>query len=1488
MKKKLNPFLDKRNNIKIIVCLVFLIMLVIFSFNKITFSAKGEMGAFYYNGKVNYEKLKSKVESDKNRLNGDFFDIDMDNYKKTLGLGFNFGNGLDYTYMDEKLRRYKVRFSLGYNDTEYYYYETYVSQVGNIFSTSNRENPDDEYAVLELVKNDNLSLSSSSPINYLKIFVFNTYNKAQNRDLTVDLEYLELINKNGEKIINDDDILKKYNIYLDDSKVTILNYQLDITNNEFDNNVVLNAALELENFVSDYKDRPKLVYEHVYNGVIATDEELQFLKDQGFKTIKIPVTWYNHMDATGTIDPEWFDEVNSVVDRVLSYGFNVIVGIYSEANKYGWIMADWTSFNQYVDAYRYFILQIAENFKNYDSRLIIDGPGEVRNYKREFLSSSLDDYSVSDQINQIFVDEIRRSGYNNTNRFLVVNTYAAYYGNINHNGQERFVLPRDTADNKLFVGVHDYTIRDDGTLASLEFFSGKGKSYLSKYNIIMGEYGVLRDESLEKKIKLMNRSIPLAYELGIPMIYWDDGGGYALMKKKASEWDTQYNSDQVAKAMIDSYQEYVYENGDLTTVVKPIAENYCKTGLVYNGENQIVTNMASTGYTFSNNSGKNAGDYKVTAKLSSGYQWNDGTTGDVTITCLIEKATPIIELSSQRGSVEVNESVIFKEKSNIAGTFKNTSRDSSIASVSSMNNQISANTDVDVTVTGKSVGETEITVLFTPADMLNYKTVESKYTVSVLKQSLINVEKPTAVNYCKTGLVYNGQNQILTNTASTGYTFSNNSGKNAGDYKVIAKLSSGYQWSDSTTGDVMITCSISKATPIIELSSQRGSVEVNKTVVFKESANIAGTFKNTSGNGSIASVTNMNNQISANTNVDATVTGKSVGETSITVLFTPADVTNYKTVEAKYTVSVLKPSLINVVKPIAENYCKSGLIYNGENQVLTNVAGTGYTFSNNNGKNAGDYKVTAKLSSGYQWNDGTTTDVIFSCLISKATPVIELSSESGVVAANGSVIFKEKANVAGVFKNTSGNSSIASVSSTNNQVLANTYVDVTVVGKSVGETEITVLFIPADTINYKLIETVNNGGKKFKVRVYNSVAKPTTANYCKTGLVYNGQNQIVTNTASTGYIFSNNNGKNAGDYNVTAKLLSGYVWNDGTTTDVTVTCSIAKAMPKIELSSESGMVEVNKSIVFKERANVAGVFKNTSGNSSIASVSSTNNQVLANTYVDVTVTGKSVGDTVISVLFTPSDISNYYPVEVISNGGRQYVVSVIESNDDENIKNSVSKPTTANYCKTGLVYNGQNQIVTNTASTGYIFSNNNGKNAGDYKVTAKLSSGYVWNDGTTTDVTVTCSIAKAMPKIELSSESGMVEVNKSIVFKERANVAGVFKNTSGNSSIASVSSTNNQVLANTYVDVTVTGKSVGDTVISVLFTPSDISNYYPIEVIPNGGKQYIVSVVDLDIDNNVNSNPQTGNIIIFITWIIGGVSLFFGLWYLKRIQRNNI
>ena len=181
-------------------------------------------------------------------------------------------------------------------------------------------------------------------------------------------------------------------------------------------------------------------------GQYATQPQLmQMMKNAGFGAIRVPVTWYNHMDINGNIDPAWMARVHEVVDYVIDQGMYCIINVHhdtgADSNSYrSWIKADEANYNQQRARYEHLWQQIAEEFRDYGQRLLFEGYNEMLDSYSSwcfasFATSNRYDASVANSaynaINsyaQSFVNTVRATGGNNAQRNLIVNTYAAANG----------------------------------------------------------------------------------------------------------------------------------------------------------------------------------------------------------------------------------------------------------------------------------------------------------------------------------------------------------------------------------------------------------------------------------------------------------------------------------------------------------------------------------------------------------------------------------------------------------------------------------------------------------------------------------------------------------------------------------------------------------------------------------------------------------------------------------------------------------------------------------------------------------------------------------------------------------------------------------------------------------------------------------------------------------------------------------------------------
>ncbi|WP_304622780.1 glycoside hydrolase family 5 protein [Roseateles caseinilyticus] len=188
------------------------------------------------------------------------------------------------------------------------------------------------------------------------------------------------------------------------------------------------------------------------------------IKNAGFKSIRLPVTWTTHVDANDNIDPVWMARVTQVVKYARNAGLYVVLNLHHEG---GWL-DNVLYANQAANNARLAKLwtQIATNFRDFDDYLLFAGLNEVGKENAPWgVPPQKEWLDVQNGYHQVFVNAVRATGGNNAKRHLVVQ---GYFTNID-TAYDYAVLPTDTVANRLFFEVHYYdpynfTINGDGTM----------------------------------------------------------------------------------------------------------------------------------------------------------------------------------------------------------------------------------------------------------------------------------------------------------------------------------------------------------------------------------------------------------------------------------------------------------------------------------------------------------------------------------------------------------------------------------------------------------------------------------------------------------------------------------------------------------------------------------------------------------------------------------------------------------------------------------------------------------------------------------------------------------------------------------------------------------------------------------------------------------------------------------------------------------------
>ena len=293
-------------------------------------------------------------------------------------------------------------------------------------------------------------------------------------------------------------------------------FKFDLRNLGIKTKNLIGSTVSISLEISDYYDTTKekiAALEQMWGNPVITEDFIYAIRDAGFTSVRVPVTYFNHISDDGTIDEEYLDRVEQVVDWVLDSGMYCITDMQHDTGNDGWIVASESNYNANKDTVSNIFRQIAERFKDKSDHLILEGLNEVVNDKTQWQHVPKADFDVMNKWNQLFVDTVRSTGGMNASRYLLVNTYAAL---PLEECLSAFVMPVDSVENRIMVGVHCYFKLED-----IEKSFNTIEKYSSQYDIVVGEWAVWkkndnRQEIIDAYIDQLNR-------LGLPAMWWDNG-----------------------------------------------------------------------------------------------------------------------------------------------------------------------------------------------------------------------------------------------------------------------------------------------------------------------------------------------------------------------------------------------------------------------------------------------------------------------------------------------------------------------------------------------------------------------------------------------------------------------------------------------------------------------------------------------------------------------------------------------------------------------------------------------------------------------------------------------------------------------------------------------------------------------------------------------------------------------------------------------------
>ncbi len=294
--------------------------------------------------------------------------------------------------------------------------------------------------------------------------------------------------------------------------------------------------------------------ETAWGNPVVTEALFQTVKGAGFKSVRIPVSYLDMIDANGNIVKDRLDRVQKVVDDALDTGLYVIINIHNDGGE--GVPGKWidislengsTAFNAVVAKFSAAWTQIATRFANYNEALIFEGMNEVMvsgKYSRsQFTNAEFANvYANIKTLNQAFVSVVRYSGSSNTDRCLIVPGYNTDIDlTVDGFAEKVFSMPTDSTANRLILSVHyytpsDFTIAENGT-TTWDINGQYGKTYMVSqltkiagygYPVYIGEYSAIFKNNISEVVEYIgafNQAVSQVAATGksISAAYWDNG-----------------------------------------------------------------------------------------------------------------------------------------------------------------------------------------------------------------------------------------------------------------------------------------------------------------------------------------------------------------------------------------------------------------------------------------------------------------------------------------------------------------------------------------------------------------------------------------------------------------------------------------------------------------------------------------------------------------------------------------------------------------------------------------------------------------------------------------------------------------------------------------------------------------------------------------------------------------------------------------------------
>lgn len=303
-------------------------------------------------------------------------------------------------------------------------------------------------------------------------------------------------------------------------------------------------ALDVTNVRKHIPESTIEEFETFWHNPPITQELFQAVREKGFGTVRIPVSWEEHLLEDGTVDPQWMDRVEQVVDWALDCGLYVILDLHHES----WLVPTLEEEEQTTRRLCQLWEQIAIRFADRSEKLLFEAMNEPRlvDSEEEWTAGTSEMRMVINRLNAAFVETVRATGGGNETRWLILPAYGTQH-------EEEALQDLKLPDSShLIVAVHAY-LPYEFSLGGLtaewsaenpkdtekidQLMERLDRLFLSRQiPVLITEFGCDDQDNLEQRLEWTRYYAGAAAQKGIGCIWWDNGGDSQLIDRTTCEW----------------------------------------------------------------------------------------------------------------------------------------------------------------------------------------------------------------------------------------------------------------------------------------------------------------------------------------------------------------------------------------------------------------------------------------------------------------------------------------------------------------------------------------------------------------------------------------------------------------------------------------------------------------------------------------------------------------------------------------------------------------------------------------------------------------------------------------------------------------------------------------------------------------------------------------------------------------------------------------